>query len=93
MIQLLGEKCVGCGVCAKACPQGVIAIIDKRAVITDYESCMECGACRLNCEHGAVELTKGTGCLVAIIKEDILKMTPRGTGCGCAVPGDKGSCC
>jgi len=90
MISFDGSKCTGCGMCANVCPQGAVKIKEEKAFMSDYESCMECGACRLNCEFGAVDLTKGTGCLVAIIREDILKIRPKGTGCGCGTgPG----CC
>jgi Fe-S-cluster-containing hydrogenase component 2 len=71
----------------------VLELSGKKARMTDYESCMECGACQLNCEYGAVDVTKGTGCLFAIIKEDILKITPKGTGCCGAAGSSKGSCC
>jgi NAD-dependent dihydropyrimidine dehydrogenase PreA subunit len=84
MIKFDDNKCTGCAVCVNVCPQAVIGMKDRKAFMTDYESCMECGACELNCEFGAVKVTKGTGCLFAILKEDILKMTPKGTGCGCA---------
>ena len=93
MINFDSDKCTGCGVCVNVCPQGVLELSDKKAMMTDYDSCMECGACQLNCEYGAVDVTKGTGCLFAIIKEDILKIAPKGTGCGCANVNSKGSCC
>lgn len=93
MIHFDKEKCTGCGVCVKVCPQGVIHLIENKAKMTDYVSCMECGACQLNCEFDAIELTKGTGCLAAIVKEDILKIAPKGTGCGCADETDTGGCC
>lgn len=51
-----------------------------KARLADEERCIECGACQLNCEFGAVNVTKGTGCLVAIIKEDILKIEEKGCG-------------
>ncbi|HNR88324.1 MAG TPA: 4Fe-4S binding protein [Spirochaetota bacterium] len=94
MIAFDASKCVGCGQCVKVCPQGVIVMRDGVAAITDVRSCMECGACRLNCDAGAIELTKGTGCLVAIIREDILKTVPKGTGCGCGTDTTKiPGCC
>lgn len=84
MMNIILSKCTGCGICNKVCPMGVIEIKAKKAALTDYKSCLECGACKLNCEFEAIEVTKGTGCLLAIIKEDILKITPKGTGCGCS---------
>ncbi len=95
MISFDKDKCNGCGVCVNVCPQGVIALNDKKAKMVDYESCMECGACQLNCQQNAIELTKGTGCLFAIVREDILKIAPRGrgAGCGCADENSKGACC
>lgn len=93
MVKFFEDKCTGCAVCVNVCPQQVLRMQDKKAMMTDYESCMECGACELNCEHEAVRVTKGTGCLFAIIKEDILKIAPKGTGCGCADMNSKGGCC
>lgn len=82
MINFDKQKCTGCRVCVKTCPQGVITMKEKKAVLTNYYKCMECGACANNCSFDAIYLTKGTGCLSAIIKEDILKIVPKGEGCG-----------
>jgi len=48
----------------------------------NIDKCIECGACQLNCESDAINVTKGTGCLFAIIIEDILKIKGKGCGCG-----------
>lgn len=93
MINFDKQKCTGCGICVTVCPQHVIKMVDKKAELKHYPSCMECGACRLNCEYNAITLTKGTGCLGAIIKEDILKIRPKGTGCGCGDSKSVGGCC
>lgn len=82
MIEFDKEKCTGCRVCTTVCPHGVISMINGKAAPTNIEKCIECGACQLNCEFDAIKVTKGTGCLVAIIKEDILKI--KGKGCGCS---------
>lgn len=85
MISVYGVKCKGCGECVKVCPHGVLAMEKSRARLAAEDRCIECGACALNCRYGAVKVTKGTGCLVAIIREDILKTSKPGCGCdpGC----------
>ncbi len=90
MINFNAEKCTGCSVCLKVCPRHIIFLVNGKAQIKDNRDCLECGACMLNCGFDAIKVTKGTGCLYAIIKEDILKITPKGSGCGC---GTGGSCC
>ncbi len=76
MIVLNSEACTGCRTCVRACPHGVLEMRDKEAVLVAEERCIECGACQLNCHDEAIFVTKGTGCLVAIIREDILKQRP-----------------
>ena len=89
------DACIGCGACVEVCPHRVFEVRDRKAVIVDRDGCMECGACALNCMFNAINLTKGTGCLGAIIKEDILKIRAKGTGCGCGESGSKAAsgCC
>jgi NAD-dependent dihydropyrimidine dehydrogenase PreA subunit len=92
MIEIKTNICTGCGLCKGICPPGVIEMKFNKAVVTDTIGCLECGACSLNCPVNAIELTKGTGCLVAVLKEDILKTHAKGTGCGCSDEKDKGGC-
>ncbi len=80
MIKLDSDLCTGCGNCALVCPHGVLEIAARKAAFLDKDTCIECGACQLNCAPGAIMVTKGTGCLVAIIKEDVLKLRPQGCG-------------
>lgn len=47
------EKCRGCGICQRACPQGCIRLMEKRAVI-EQKNCLHCGNCFTGCPHGAV---------------------------------------
>ncbi len=73
MIALHTEACTGCRDCVRVCPHAVLAMCEKKAVLAAEERCIECGACQLNCHDGAIEVTKGTGCLLVIIREDILR--------------------
>ncbi len=83
MITLNAEACTGCGLCVKVCPHRVLELRQKRAELAAEQRCIECAACQLNCHADAIEVTKGTGCLVAIIMEDVLKLKQSGQSCGC----------
>jgi NAD-dependent dihydropyrimidine dehydrogenase PreA subunit len=76
MIALNPNACTGCGSCVKVCPHRVLALNNKKARLAFEALCIECGACQLNCQNSAIEVTKGSGCLFTIIKEDILKLEP-----------------
>jgi len=84
MIALNPEACTGCGTCAKVCPHQVFELHHKKAALAFEERCIECGACQLNCQEGAIEVTKGTGCLFVIVREDILHLQADEASCACA---------
>lgn len=54
-------KCLGCGSCVKACPEGqVIGMIDGKAELVEPTHCIGHGACRDACPYGAITLVFGT---------------------------------
>lgn len=55
------EKCVGCGACTHACPEGdIIGMIGGKAQLLEPASCIGHGACKTACPAGAIELVFGS---------------------------------
>ena len=51
------EKCNGCRVCARECPQGAIAGEKKKLHRIDQEKCIKCGLCRDSCKFDAITVS------------------------------------
>ena len=63
-INVLPEKCIGCGICVKNCPFGAITLIERpdkkvKLAVIDMHKCTFCGACVESCKKiGAIVMLK-----------------------------------
>lgn len=86
-LELLTDRCIGCGKCQEVCPQAVLRVEDKKAQIMDKNACMECGACVNNCPVEAISVNAGVGCVSAVIRGWLTGSEP---SCDCSGGSD---CC
>jgi len=56
IVKIDEEKCNGCGVCAPACAEGAIEIIDGKARLVSETYCDGLGACLGECPQGAISI-------------------------------------
>lgn len=52
-MQIITEKCTGCGVCVETCPNSALQVIDGLAIL-EQAACTQCQACIDVCPEGAI---------------------------------------
>lgn len=58
IIHIDEEKCTGCGICADACHEGAIAVVDGKARLMRDDYCDGMGDCLPTCPTGAISFTE-----------------------------------
>lgn len=59
-IEIIKDRCIGCGKCLNICPGNLISISDdKRAFIKYPKDCWGCTACLKECKFGAIKYFLG----------------------------------
>lgn len=53
-IEIINEKCDGCGECVDICPSEVFAMRKERAIPKGIDECVECCACVEVCSKDAI---------------------------------------
>ena len=70
-ISYIAEKCIVCGNCLRACPQGCHTI-ENNSHIFQRDHCLNCGLCAQGCYSGALEAI-GREVTVADVMAEVLK--------------------
>jgi NADH-quinone oxidoreductase subunit F len=52
----INDKCIGCTLCAQACPTNAIDLRPHELHEIDQEKCVQCGSCRNVCPVDAVDV-------------------------------------
>lgn len=80
IIQINEDKCVGCGLCSKACQQGAIGMVDGKAKVLRDDYCDGIGNCLPVCPVSAITFSDED---VKNVKVKTENATPKNLPCGC----------
>ena len=84
IIEIDQEKCNGCGVCAEACHEGAIAMVDGKAKLMRDDYCDGLGDCLPGCPTGAISFVEREAAAydeAAVLAAKAKKAEPLPCGC------------
>ena len=81
------EKCNGCGLCAQACHEGAIGMVDGKAKLLREDYCDGLGDCLPACPTGAISFEEREA--LAYDEQAVLKAKQKSPRSGCACPGSQ----
>lgn len=86
IIKIDAEKCNGCGLCAEACHEGAIEMVDGKAKLTREDYCDGLGDCLPACPAGAIsfEEREAPAYDEAAVRAAKTKNVPAPLPCGCS---------
>jgi len=86
IIRIDEEKCDGCGLCATACHEGAIAIVDGKARLISESHCDGLGDCLGECPRGAITIERREAAAYdeeAVRKAQEETLSEKSLPCGC----------
>lgn len=85
IIKIDEEKCNGCALCAEACHEGAIGMVDGKAKLLRDDYCDGLGDCLPVCPTGAItfEELEALEYNEALVKARMAKKEPESLACGC----------
>jgi len=85
IIKIDDEKCTGCGICADACHEGAIGIVNGKAKLLRDDYCDGLGACLPTCPTGAISFEEREAAEYneEEVKKNMIEKQQEKLPCGC----------